>query len=121
MTETEAIGWIRMREGIRRRTIAAGERMMQMLVILDRGAHLPEHRHPHEQVTHVLSGRLRFSIAGEIRELGPGESVCLVGGTPHGADAIEETLVIDTFSPPREDLLAEDQERTKNQEQRTDT
>jgi quercetin dioxygenase-like cupin family protein len=114
MTETEAEGWISMREGIRRRTIAAGERMMQMLVVLDRGAHLPEHQHPHEQLTHVLRGRLRFLIAGEARELGPGESVCLPGGTPHGADALEETLVIDTFSPPREDLLAEDRARTKN-------
>ena len=113
MTETEAEGWIQMVPGIRRRTIAAGERMMQMLVVLERGAHLPEHRHPHEQLTHVLRGRLRFSIAGEPRELGPGESVCLAGGTPHAADALEETLVVDTFSPPREDLLAEDAVKNK--------
>ena len=64
MTEKTADRWITMVAGIRRRTLAAGEHMMQMLVTLDAGSHLPEHQHPHEQLTHVLRGRLRFSIAG---------------------------------------------------------
>jgi quercetin dioxygenase-like cupin family protein len=117
MTETD--GWITMTAGIRRRTLVAGERMMQMLVILEPGSHLPEHQHPHEQLTHVLRGRLRFTISGAAREVGTGESICVRGNTPHSATALEETLVVDTFSPPREDLLAEDNERTENREQRT--
>src|SRR5690242_15687209 len=103
MSETE--GWITMRAGILRRTLAAGAQMMQMLVILDPGAHLPEHQHPHEQLTRVLRGRLRFTVAGVAREIGPGDSICVAGDTPHAADALGETLVVDTFSPPREDLL----------------
>src|SRR5262249_21264546 len=94
--------------GIRRRTVAAGERMMQMLVTLDAGSHLPEHQHPHEQLTYVLRGRLRLLLAGAPLELGAGQSLCIPGGTPHAADALEDTLVVDTFSPPREDLLAQD-------------
>jgi quercetin dioxygenase-like cupin family protein len=94
--------------GIRRRTLVSGERMMQMLVTLEAGSHLPEHQHPHEQLTHVLRGRLRLTVAGVAREVGPGQSICIPGGTPHAADVPEDTLVLDTFSPPREDLLAED-------------
>ena len=100
--------WITMVPGIRRRTLVAGEQMMQMLVTLDVGSHLPEHQHPHEQITHILRGRLRFSIAGVAQELAAGQSLCIPGGIPHAADTLEDTLVIDTFSPPREDLLAED-------------
>src|SRR5215510_2450913 len=109
MTEKTADRWITMVAGIRRRTLATGEHMMQMLVTLDAGSHLPEHQHPHEQLTHVLRGRLRFSIAGVAHEISAGQSVCIAGGTPHAADALEDTLVVDTFSPPREDLLAQDQ------------
>lgn len=108
MPETDSSGWFLIAPGIRRRTLASGASMMQMIVTLEAGAHLPEHQHPHEQLSHVLRGRLRFQIAGQPRELGPGESVCIPGGTLHAADVLEEALVIDTFSPPREDLLAED-------------
>lgn len=102
--------WIPMTTGIRRRTLASGEQMMQMLVILEQGSHLPEHQHPHEQLTHVLRGRLRMMVAGEAREIGAGESLLIPGDTPHAADALVETLVVDTFSPPREDLLAQDRD-----------
>jgi quercetin dioxygenase-like cupin family protein len=108
MPETNNDGWITMFSGIRRRTLASGPNMMQMIVTLDQGAHLPEHQHPHEQVSHVVRGRIRFYSAGVPRELGPGESLCVPGGTLHAADVLEDSLVIDTFSPPREDLLAED-------------
>ncbi|HWQ14363.1 MAG TPA: cupin domain-containing protein [Roseiflexaceae bacterium] len=101
--------WFPIAPGIVRRTLVAGERMMQILVTLEAGSQLPLHSHPHEQVSHVLRGRLRFHIAGERRELGPGESLCIAGGVPHAADVLEEALVVDTFSPPREDLLAQDQ------------
>jgi quercetin dioxygenase-like cupin family protein len=116
MTETETDGWITMFAGVRRRTLVAGERMMQIAVILDRGAHVPEHRHPHEQIAHVLRGRLRLTLAGVAHEIDPGESLYIPGHAPHSAEALEETLVVDTFSPPREDLLEEDQSRTKSRD-----
>jgi quercetin dioxygenase-like cupin family protein len=102
--------WITMVEGIRRRTIASGERMMQMEVMLESGTRLPEHNHPHEQLTYVIQGRLRLIVNGEPHELGPGDSFYLHSEVPHAAEALEQTLVIDTFSPPREDLLAQDRE-----------
>ena len=114
MTQTEADRWITMFAGVRRHTLVAGERMMQIEVALDRGAFVPEHRHPHEQIAHVVRGRLRLTLAGTAHDLNPGESLYIPGDVPHSAHALEETLVVDTFSPPREDMLAEDEQRTKN-------
>lgn len=112
MSQTTNDRWFPIVPGIRRRTLAAGTAMMQMLVTLEAGSHLPEHQHPHEQVSYVVQGRLRFSIAGVPREVGAGESLCIPGGVPHAADVLEESVVIDTFSPPREDLLAQDRNAT---------
>ena len=98
--------------GVRRRTLASGRGMMQMVVTFAAGARLPEHRHPHEQVTHVVRGRLRLILHGgtQTHELGTGESFYLDPNVPHAAEAPEEATVVDTFNPPREDLLARDHE-----------
>jgi quercetin dioxygenase-like cupin family protein len=101
-------GWFPIVPGIRRKTIAAGQAMMQMLVHLDSGSHLPAHSHPHEQVTHIVSGRLRMLLDGRPHELGPGDTLLIPGGVTHEADTLEQAVAIDTFSPPREDLLAQD-------------
>ena len=96
--------------GVRRRTLVSGDTMMQMLVSFTAGSRLPEHQHPHEQISHVRTGRLRFTLDGgkDTRELGPGDSIYLPANLPHGAEALDDTEVVDTFSPPREDLLAQD-------------
>jgi quercetin dioxygenase-like cupin family protein len=100
--------WIPIAPGIIRRTAAAGERMMQMYVTLEGGAHLPLHSHPHEQLTYLLSGRLRLVVGGVPHELAAGDALLIPGGVPHEADVLEEAVALDTFSPPREDLLAQD-------------
>jgi quercetin dioxygenase-like cupin family protein len=66
--EAEEHGWITMVPGIRRQTLASGEKLMLMRVQLDAGSHLPEHQHPHEQLTYVLRGRLRMRIGGLLHE-----------------------------------------------------
>jgi quercetin dioxygenase-like cupin family protein len=57
----------------------------------------------------MLRGRLRLILAGVAHGLDPGESRYIPANAPHSAEALEETLVVDTFSPPREDMLEEDQ------------
>ncbi len=101
-----------MTPGVRRRTLASGQGMMQMVVTFAAGATLPEHRHPHEQVTHVISGRLRLILhaGSETHELAAGDSFYLASNVPHAAEAPEDAVVLDTFNPPREDLLARDRE-----------
>ncbi len=105
--------WIDMVPGVRRRTLVSGTAMMQMVVEFEANTRLPEHAHPHEQVTHVLAGALRFTLGGETRDVRAGESIYLPSNVPHGAEALERSAVVDTFSPPREDLLAQDRARTK--------
>ena len=107
--------WIPLAEGVRRKTIAIGDKMMQVAVWLRKGAKLPEHAHVHEQLATVVSGKLRFIIAGQPRELSAGESVALKSNVPHGVEAMEETVVLDTFSPLREDLLKADAEHSNRQ------
>ena len=79
-----------------------------MLAQLDAGSRMPEHKHPQEQIVHVLKGRVRLVVAGVPHELTAGEAHYLAPNIPHGVETIEETTILDTFSPPREDLLAMD-------------
>src|SRR5262245_19808920 len=114
MTTMENENWITMAPGIRRQTLVAGERMMQMQVILEAGSQLPEHQHQTEQVRYGLRGRLRLLIAGQPHESGAGETVYLPSGVPHAASVLEDTLVLDTFSPPRDEPLAQDRAHRGN-------
>lgn len=93
--------------GIGRRMLN-GEEMTLAQITLGAGAAVPEHAHPNEQIATVLSGRLRFVVGGEARELGAGESVLIAGGVPHRVDALEDSIVLDVFAPRREDWISGD-------------
>jgi quercetin dioxygenase-like cupin family protein len=100
--------WIDTAPGVRRRTIAVGEKLFQMFVEFQAGASTPPHSHPHEQVIHVIRGELHLTVAGENVRLSAGESFVLRSNVSHGAMAPIDTLLLDSFSPPREDLIAQD-------------
>ncbi len=101
--------WIEIAPGIRRRTIAAGTSMYQMRAELAAGSRMPEHAHPQEQIAHVIKGRMKLIVAGMPHELAAGEAFYLASNIPHGVETIEDTTVIDTFSPPRDDYLTLDE------------
>ena len=105
--------WIEICPGIKRQTMASGKTMYQMIAELDAGSRMPEHRHPQEQVVHILSGKMRLIVGGAPHELATGDSFYLAGNVPHGVETIENTRVLDTFSPPRDEYLALDQEARK--------
>jgi quercetin dioxygenase-like cupin family protein len=102
--------WIDIAPGIRRRTITHGTSMYQMVAKLEAGSRMPEHKHSQEQIVHILEGRMKLIVSGVPHELKRGESFYLAGNVPHGVETIEDTLVLDTFSPPRDDYLALDQQ-----------
>ncbi|CAN5754161.1 hypothetical protein BH11PLA1_BH11PLA1_08190 [soil metagenome] len=83
-----------------------GAQAMISRVRLARGCIVPTHAHANEQFAVILSGRIRFCLGAENspdrREatLGPGEIVHLPADFPHSAEALEETLILDVFSPP---------------------
>jgi unsaturated pyranuronate lyase len=67
----------------------------------------PEHSHPHEQTSLVISGRVRFVVEGKERIASPGDVLHFPSNTLHGATMVEEEVVlIDIFTPVREDFLA---------------
>src|SRR5688572_23961077 len=90
------------------RRLITGDRVMVAHVYLKKGCIVPEHRHENEQITYILEGSLRLWFGNdEKREvtLGPGEVLRIPPNLPHGAEALEDTLDVDIFSPPRQDWL----------------
>jgi quercetin dioxygenase-like cupin family protein len=100
--------WIEICPGIKRRTLAHGATMYQMMAQLDAGSRMPAHQHAQEQLVHVLKGRVRLIVAGEPHEMVAGDSFYLASNVPHGVETIEATTIVDTFSPPRDDYIAMD-------------
>ena len=94
----------RMIQGIRRR-IVTGEQVMLGYISLPKGAVVPAHRHPNEQITHILSGALKFVIDGEEVIVRAGETLVIPSNAVHVAEALEDTVDIDAFSPIRQDWL----------------
>ena len=80
-----------------------GDKITLSFVDIEQGAVLPEHSHPHEQITFIMEGELEMVIGGEKMLLTPGMVHVIPSNTPHNAIAIEDTVAIDTFSPVRED------------------
>ena len=94
----------RLIEGITRR-IVTGERVMLGRIHFPKGARVPAHTHESEQITHVLSGALRFVVAGEEMVVHAGETLTIPSFVEHSAEALEETDDIDAFGPIRTDWL----------------
>jgi quercetin dioxygenase-like cupin family protein len=94
------------------RRLFTGERMMLAQVYLDKGAIVPWHSHENEQLTWVLEGALRFWVGKEgtadVKEMviGAGDVLFIPSNVPHKAEALEDTLDVDVFSPPRQDWLS---------------
>jgi quercetin dioxygenase-like cupin family protein len=87
------------------RKIVSGEREMLAQTYLKRGALVPMHSHDSEQMTYVLQGALRFLVEGEEIIVKEGEVLHIPSGTPHQAEALEDTFQLDVFSPIRADWL----------------
>ena len=92
-------------DGITLTTLVHGEKMLMGKFELEEGAEVPDHTHPHEQTGVLISGRLQFTVEGEVIEAMPGDSWCIPGEVPHGAKALENSVAIEVFSPVREDYL----------------
>jgi len=87
------------------RKIVSGEREMLTQIYLKRGALVPIHAHDSEQMTYILQGSLRFLVDGEEIIVREGEVLHIPSGLPHQAEALEDTLELDVFSPVRTEWL----------------
>jgi len=90
------------------RRLITGDRMMLAHVYLKKGCIVPKHTHENEQFTYILEGALHFWIGDDEKEevvVRAGEVLHIPSNVPHKAEALEDTLDVDVFSPPREDWL----------------
>jgi quercetin dioxygenase-like cupin family protein len=90
------------------RRLITGDRMMLAHVYLKKGCIVPKHSHENEQLTYILEGALKFKIGEDGAEeitVRAGEVLLIPSNVPHMAEALEETLDVDVFSPPRQDWL----------------
>ena len=89
--------------GVMRRSLVWGDNMHLVEFHVPKGSGVPVHNHMHDQVGYVVSGRLEFSIGDAMRELGPGDAYLVPSNVVHSSRALEDVVVIDVFSPVRED------------------
>jgi unsaturated pyranuronate lyase len=91
------------------RRLLTGERMMIAQVYLEKGALVAKHEHDNEQLTYILEGTLRLWLGPdddeEMFDVSAGEVLHIPSWVPHRAEALENTLDVDVFSPPRADWL----------------
>ncbi len=81
------------------------DNLMVTRVLMEKGAMIPEHSHPHEQITVVIRGRIRFNLAGTEKILRVGEGVTIPPHTRHSAVALEDCECLDSWHPVREDYI----------------
>jgi quercetin dioxygenase-like cupin family protein len=90
------------------RKMITGERMMIAQIFLKKGTVVPRHFHHNEQITYILEGALRFRLGAEGETeitVRAGEVLTIPPNLPHTAEALEDTLDVDIFDPPRQDWL----------------
>jgi quercetin dioxygenase-like cupin family protein len=90
------------------RRLITGDRMMLAHVYLKKGCIVPKHSHENEQITYILEGALKFWIGEDQQEVvvvSAGQVLHIPSHLPHKAEALEDTLDVDIFSPPRQDWL----------------
>lgn len=90
------------------RQMIHGETMTVARIRLRKGAIVPLHQHPNEQISMLEQGKARFVIAGEERIIQAGEVLTIPPGAPHLVEALEDSLATDLFSPVREDWIRGD-------------
>lgn len=91
--------------GVQRRVLAYGKDAMCVENTFEKGAVGALHSHPHTQITYIVSGRFRFTIGEETRDVGPGDTLLKENGVVHGCTCLESGVMIDFFSPMREDFV----------------
>ena len=90
------------------RQFVTGEKAMLSRILLKEGCLVPEHHHPNEQISLILSGALEFVVNGVTQVVRAGEILVIPGNAPHSARALEDTENLDLFAPPRQDWIDRD-------------
>ncbi len=106
-------GYTALIDGISIKTLVYGEKTLTAKFLLTKGALLPVHKHPHEQTGYLISGKMEFTIDGEVWVAQAGDSWSIAGNVEHGASVLEDSAVLEVFSPVRADYLPQNLARRK--------
>jgi len=97
------------------RQFVVGQNIMLARVLLKKGCIVPEHSHPNEQLTYIVEGALKFWIDGKQITVRAGEVLCIPSNMPHKAEALEDTVDLDIFDPPRADWINKTDQYLRNE------
>ena len=98
-------GYRQVIKGIRLKTLVHGEKTLLCVFRIKKGKVLPSHKHRHEQTGYLVSGHMKFIIGDNVFEVEPGDSWCIPGDVEHAAEAFEDSMGVEVFSPVREEYL----------------
>jgi quercetin dioxygenase-like cupin family protein len=90
------------------RQMIVGTNVMVARILLNKGARVPLHSHHNEQITYVLDGVMKFFLDNREVIVSAGEVLCIPPNMPHEAIALEDTVDLDVFNPPRQDWIDKD-------------
>ena len=93
--------------GIEMKTTVYGEKTLMAKFLLKKGSAIPFHAHPHEQTGFLVKGQLLFTIGDEAFDVREGDSWCIAGDVEHKVEVLEDSVVVEVFSPVREEYLPE--------------
>ncbi|GJQ62382.1 MAG: cupin [Melioribacteraceae bacterium] len=98
--------WVPVTKGLKRKIMGYNDEIMMVQVHFEKGGIGVNHQHFHSQTTYVVSGKFEVNIDGEKQVLEAGDGFYVRPNLDHGAVCLEEGILIDVFSPVREDFLA---------------
>ena len=87
------------------RQFVVGTNTMLARIVLKKGAVVPMHHHFHEQISHVVEGALQFLVDGKETVVRAAEILCIPANVPHEVTALEDSVTLDIFNPPRQDWI----------------
>ena len=91
--------------GVKIKTLVYGEKTLLTELRSSKGSSLPTHCHPHEQTGYIIEGKLKLKVADETFVANPGDSWSIPSNAEHSAEVLEDTVVVEVFSPVREDYI----------------
>lgn len=105
VVESRDIPWEDLGHGLKRKILVYDEKMMMTCVSFKKGAVGALHNHPHTQVTYIQQGSFEATIGSEKNTLHAGDSFLIPSGVEHGVVALEDGILVDVFTPMREDFV----------------
>jgi len=105
IVKNESIGRQKAADGVERKILARGGGLMMVEVFFEKGAVGAVHTHPHQQVSYVLKGSFELEMDGNKETIGAGDSFYVPADAPHGVVALEESAILDIFTPQRQDFF----------------